>query len=107
MGNCILTRENTRTGSFVGIDTSNLLASGGPGGAASRSYTATQDCWVCISGYNLASLIIDDVALYPAVTTPLSYAQDHRIVPLRKGQTLKWSFSQANNFEGYKVFGLI
>ena len=88
----------------VFIDTDNVITSGNY--TSTLSYTATEDCYVCLglaADANSASTISIDgnlvVSFYPTNTT-----QNYYILPLKKGQVLTVS---GNSWQvNYTVYGI-
>ena len=91
------------------IDTNRVLASGVYSYSSPLNYTATEDCFACVSfvssdgdknvyGYIDGELIF---RLYDNSNVTV----DNQIIPLKKGQVLRVETSRNDNDSPYKVYG--
>ena len=88
-----------------GIDTSNLLASYGPG--YNTKYTATEDSIVCVYVYAayLGDIYVDDI---PIVGSGNYSTSCYYTVPIKAGQVYDHNHGSGGNagFVAYKAWGI-
>lgn len=88
---------------FVGVDVHNLLYEDNSGYNA-KYYTATQDCFMTITGWGEGDVRIDDVTLFHTYNSQSPYMTMYSCM-LKKGQEVHYG-DYGRNSENLKIYGL-
>lgn len=88
------------------IDESNVITNLTSG--TTISWTATQDCWVTLAGYEVLgnTITLNDVALFALDGNRSSGRHGYGPFFIRKGDTIKIQVYNAGPTHGLKAFGL-